>query len=50
MKELQKQIEAINDYTDQKKVRELRDGLMWLDTNNPHHIPILEAARRKNLI
>lgn len=49
MEDLVKRIQALNDYSDQKEVREIYAQIQRMNTNDPKTKVILELARSKGM-
>lgn len=47
---LLEEVRSINDMMDQKRVQEIREKVLWLNTNDEKNKEVLEEARRKGII
>lgn len=48
--ELLRAVKALCDVSNQKTVRDLRERILWLNTQDKKNAPIFEVAREKGLI
>lgn len=48
-KELQERLQAVNEFTDIREVRNIKEALSYLNTYDPNTKRLLELARTKGL-
>lgn len=47
MEELKKKIEAINDYTDQRTIQDIKKKIEWFNLNDPEQKTIIDLFNKK---